>query len=360
MGVTSTPAAAEWRLGRSARGRSSERSAAVREPTAAVRRPTPNGGQQLPSYSQFGSPQQANWGARRRDVGQLADWAPRAGGFVIDWLIIFVPSLVLDILTSATNSAFFEILAYIWGIGMWVWFSVQVGTTGSSPGMRVVGFKCVSKSTGQNIGTGTAILRWLLHIVDSIICFHRLVYGRSGTRSARLCPTRSSARWSTGSSRSALAWSRSRPARLMLARLYRPRPPWDWPGLGEAVRGRRRALGAAVTVVAVANPFKHHSRRRARCSLSPGFTALLWGHEGHVGSGALHFGLMLHENALYPAIVLAAVWGWLSWVGRATGRWRLPALRGPAFDVTVAVVLVTFTVLRNLPGLGMLVPPAVA
>ena len=66
----------------------------------------------------------------------------------------------------------------------------------------------------------------------------------------------------------------------------------------------------------------------------------------------MHFGLMLHENALYPAIVLAAVWGWLSWVGRATGRWRLPALRGPAFDVTVAVVLVTFMVVRNLPGLG--------
>ena len=78
---------------------------------------------------------------------------------------------MLDILTSATNSAFFEVLAYIWGIGMWIWFSVQVGTTGSSPGMRVVGLKCVSKATGQNIGTGTAILRWVLHIVDSIICF---------------------------------------------------------------------------------------------------------------------------------------------------------------------------------------------
>jgi RDD family len=133
--------------------------------------PPPGGGQQLPPYSQFSSPQQANWGAPSPGLGQLADWAPRAGGFVIDWLIIFVPSLVLDILTSATNSDFFEVLAYIWGIGMWVWFSVQVGTTGSSPGMRTVGLKCVSKATGQNIGTGTAILRWVLHIVDSIICF---------------------------------------------------------------------------------------------------------------------------------------------------------------------------------------------
>ena len=133
--------------------------------------PPPNGGQQLPPYSQFSSPQQSNWSSPPPGVGQLAEWAPRAGAFVIDWLIIFIPSLVLDILTSATSSAFFEVLAYIWGIGMWIWFSVQVGTTGSSPGMRVVGLKCVSKATGQNIGTGTAILRWLLHIVDSIICF---------------------------------------------------------------------------------------------------------------------------------------------------------------------------------------------
>ena len=106
-----------------------------------------------------------------RAARQLADWAPRAGGFVIDWLIIFVPSLILDILSSATKAGFFVFLGYLWGIGMWVWFSVQVGTAGTSPGMRVVGLRCVSKTTGQTSGTGTAILRWLLHIVDSLICF---------------------------------------------------------------------------------------------------------------------------------------------------------------------------------------------
>ena len=135
-------------------------------------RPPPNGGQQLPAVQPV----------RFAAAGQLGELRRRASA---SWLIgrhgrgvssstgssFSCPSLVLDILTSATNSAFFEVLAYIWGIGMWVWFSVQVGTTGSSPGMRVVGLKCVSKSTGQNIGTGTAILRWLLHIVDSIICF---------------------------------------------------------------------------------------------------------------------------------------------------------------------------------------------
>ena len=130
----------------------------------------PYGGQQLPPYSQFGSPQ-SNWAPPNASGTQLADWGPRAGGFLIDWLIIFVPSLVLDVLASATKAGFFVFLGYVWGIGMWIWFSVQVGTAGNSPGMRVVGLRCVSKNTGQTIGPGMAIVRWLLHIIDSLICF---------------------------------------------------------------------------------------------------------------------------------------------------------------------------------------------
>ena len=110
-------------------------------------------------------------GALRRGRHAARRLGPRAGGFVIDWLIIFVPSLILDILSSATKAGFFVFLGYLWGIGMWVWFSVQVGTAGTSPGMRVVGLRCVSKKTGQTIGPGVAIVRWLLHIVDSLICF---------------------------------------------------------------------------------------------------------------------------------------------------------------------------------------------
>jgi len=126
------------------------------------------GGQQLPSYGQFGGAQ-GNW-APPPGSGQLADWGSRAGAFLIDWAMIFIPGLVLDILTAATNSAAFEVLGYLWGIGMWVWFSVQVGTSGSSPGMRTVGLRCVRKNTGQMLGPGMAIARWLLHIIDSLVC----------------------------------------------------------------------------------------------------------------------------------------------------------------------------------------------
>jgi len=72
------------------------------------------------------------------------------------------------------------------------------------------------------------------------------------------------------------------------------------------------------------------------------------------------FRLMLHANALLPAMAVLALWAWLSHLGRVTGRWRLPAPGSRALYVVAALVLVAFTVLRNLPGLGDLAPPATA
>jgi hypothetical protein len=69
---------------------------------------------------------------------------------------------------------------------------------------------------------------------------------------------------------------------------------------------------------------------------------------------------MLHADALLPLIVVVTGWGWLSWLGRATGWWSLPAPKGRAFTAGVVAVLVAFTVLRNLPGLGALAPPGTA
>jgi Protein of unknown function (DUF2752) len=116
-----------------------------------------------------------------------------------------------------------------------------------------------------------------------------------------------------------------------------------------------------VAGVAVANPFEHHLSPPCPLHALTGlYCPFCGGTRATWALAHLHFGLMLHENALYPAIVVLAAWGWLSRLGRATGRWRLPAPRGRVLDVTVAVVLVTFMVLRNLPGFGVLAPPAVA
>jgi hypothetical protein len=68
----------------------------------------------------------------------------------------------------------------------------------------------------------------------------------------------------------------------------------------------------------------------------------------------------MHANALFPAMVLAAAWGWLSWLGKATGWWTWPSPNTRLVGWTFAGLLVAFTVLRNVPGLAFLAPPALA
>jgi uncharacterized RDD family membrane protein YckC len=58
------------------------------------------------------------------------------------------------------------VLAY----SIWNW-GYRQGTTGSSIGKSALNFKVVSEATGQPIGTGTSILRQLVHVVDGAICY---------------------------------------------------------------------------------------------------------------------------------------------------------------------------------------------
>jgi hypothetical protein len=121
------------------------------------------------------------------------------------------------------------------------------------------------------------------------------------------------------------------------------------------------AVGSMTAVVAAVGPFKHHltplcpfhALTGLWCPFCGG-TRALWA----VTQG--DWRLMLHANALLPVIVAVAVWSWLASTGRATGWWELPVPRGRVLGVAAAVVLVCFTVLRNLPGFGALAPPAVA
>jgi uncharacterized RDD family membrane protein YckC len=100
----------------------------------------------------------------------LADWGPRALGLLIDWaitLVVLIPFYVLGFVVSN----FFVDLGALAALGVWIYFAVQVGQGGQSPGMRTIGLKCINQSTGQTIGTGLAIVRSLAHFVDSLICY---------------------------------------------------------------------------------------------------------------------------------------------------------------------------------------------
>jgi len=114
-------------------------------------------------------------------------------------------------------------------------------------------------------------------------------------------------------------------------------------------------------VVAVADPFKHHLTPPCPFRALTGLWCPFCGGTRAVWA-ASHgdFGLMMHANALLPAIALLLVWTWLAAIGRATGWARVPAPKGRVFNVAVVVVLVVFTVVRNLPGMGALAPPILA
>lgn len=121
------------------------------------------------------------------------------------------------------------------------------------------------------------------------------------------------------------------------------------------------AVGSAVAVVALANPFVHHLTPPCPFHALTGLWCPFCGGTRAVWALAHgRLGLTLHENALLPALVFVALWAWLAHLGRVTGWWRLPAPSGRVFYVVAGVSLIAFTVLRNLPAFGALAPPAVA
>lgn len=101
---------------------------------------------------------------------QLAEWGQRAGGYLIDLALLLVGVVIAVIFLVAKVPAL-GIILYLVVAAVGIWFSVQVGQTGQSPGMRVVGIKAVSSRTGEPIGGAMGFVRSICHFVDNIICY---------------------------------------------------------------------------------------------------------------------------------------------------------------------------------------------
>ncbi|HET9691040.1 MAG TPA: RDD family protein [Acidimicrobiales bacterium] len=134
--------------------------------TGADQAPPPLPGPAMPPYSPMPpGPAGASVGADR------ATWGMRAGAYLIDVGVIAGPTLVLSVLGRV--AVVFAVLNAIWTlvlIALCVWIAVQVGSVGGSPGMRVVGLRCVSAKTGGLPGGGTGFLRSLYHGLLAIPC----------------------------------------------------------------------------------------------------------------------------------------------------------------------------------------------
>ncbi|MFC9191895.1 MULTISPECIES: RDD family protein [Streptomyces] len=105
---------------------------------------------------------------------ELAHWGLRAGGLIIDGLIIGAPYLLLVGIGGAMGDAAGGILAllgFLVMIGLTLWQLYQEGTTGQTIGKKAVGIRVLREADGRPLGLGMAFVRRLAHFLDSIACY---------------------------------------------------------------------------------------------------------------------------------------------------------------------------------------------
>ena len=158
--------------------------------------PPPPPGYGQPGYGQPGYGQQpygqAGYGQPYGGAAapRYAHWGLRVGAYLIDGVLTCVAGILLWIgygilaanSTSSYNpdtgmyethtsggavSVILILLGALCMLAFWLWNTgYRAGTTGYSIGKGVVGTKLVKEATGQPIGFGLAIGRYLLHVLD--------------------------------------------------------------------------------------------------------------------------------------------------------------------------------------------------
>ncbi|TDX08290.1 RDD family protein [Kribbella sp. VKM Ac-2566] len=106
-------------------------------------------------------------------LGNLAAWPSRAGGTLIDGLVVAVPYGIGTVFLSRQTApmAIVAMLLYIVSLGVGIWnVVVRQGGSGQTVGKSVLGLKLVGADTGRPIGAGKAFVRQLSHILDGMAC----------------------------------------------------------------------------------------------------------------------------------------------------------------------------------------------
>ncbi|MET9928782.1 MULTISPECIES: RDD family protein [unclassified Streptomyces] len=105
---------------------------------------------------------------------ELAHWGLRAGGLIIDGLIIGAPYVLLVGIGGAMGDAaggVIVLIGFLLTLGLAVWQLYQEGTTGQTIGKKAVGIRLLREADGRPLGFGMAFVRRLAHFLDSIACY---------------------------------------------------------------------------------------------------------------------------------------------------------------------------------------------
>ncbi|MFI9269206.1 RDD family protein [Kitasatospora sp. NPDC052896] len=95
----------------------------------------------------------------------LAHWGLRVAAFAIDWLIMAAVGVVVVLATGSSG------LAEIVNFAALAIIANLEGSTGQSPGKRIVGTRVLREADGGLLGFGPALGRRLLHTLDALCCF---------------------------------------------------------------------------------------------------------------------------------------------------------------------------------------------
>jgi uncharacterized RDD family membrane protein YckC len=109
------------------------------------------------------APQQAAEPGRSPAAGGLrAGFWQRFGAYVVDVIFIDIVNVILVVALRGAG----------YGIGLLIsiaYFSYFEGGSGQTPGKRLVGVRVVDATTGEPIGYGRGVIRWLGRILSGIV-----------------------------------------------------------------------------------------------------------------------------------------------------------------------------------------------
>ncbi len=96
-----------------------------------------------------------------------AVWGLRVASAFIDYLAIPIVAILFAIAHVWVLALLLDLVAIVWAL----YNAFIGGSTGQSVGKRIIGTRLLRESDGQLIGGWMGILRYILHVVDSILCY---------------------------------------------------------------------------------------------------------------------------------------------------------------------------------------------
>ena len=107
-------------------------------------------------------------GAPAGPSGPRADFWYRLGGFLIDFVVLYVIGLVIGLVFSG-NLVSQILISLAAGIAYSVYF---IGSgSGQTPGMRLLSIRAVDARTGGRIDYGKAFVRYLVALGSGLACY---------------------------------------------------------------------------------------------------------------------------------------------------------------------------------------------